>query len=142
MPFTYLRTFFLLLTGMYTECFQNVQNILLLYNGQFTSKSGSFLNKLFISLLSYGQFFDFWQVYILIIFKISKNNSHLYGLGEAKWKPQNRNVFKLFKTSFHLFTDIFSQNGDPLNKSFQIFKKLKHSILLYCDIFLRIIPLF
>ena len=88
MPFTYLRTFFLLLTGMYTECFQNVQNILLLYNGQFTSKSGSIFDKLFISLLSYGQFFDFWQVYILIIFKISKNNSHLYGLGETKWKPQ------------------------------------------------------
>lgn len=68
--------------------FKKIQNILLLYNGQFISKSGSIHNKLFISLLSYGQFFDFWQVYILIIFKISKNNSHLYGLGETKWKPQ------------------------------------------------------
>ena len=103
MPFTYLRTFFLLLTGMYTECFQNVQNILLLYNGQFTSKSGSIFDKLFISLLSYGQFFDFWQVCIMI-------------------------VFKIFKTTF-TYTDWEKPNGNPKTEMFSKHSKYPSTFL-------------
>ena len=37
----------------------------------------------------------------------------------------------MFKISFHLFTDIFSQNGDPLKKNILNFEKIRNEKMQY-----------